>query len=52
MMGLNGGGGGDRTLVQNILSDKDYTFRLVFSNTPKYLVFQIRSKNRYNQMTP
>ena len=30
MMGLIGGGGGTRTLVQSILSDKDYTFRLRF----------------------
>ena len=30
MMGLIGGGGGTRTLVQPILSDKDYTFRLRF----------------------
>ena len=30
MMGLIGGGGGTRTLVQPILSDKDYTFRSRF----------------------
>ena len=35
MMGSIGGGEGSRTLVHNILSDKDYTLRLVFSNTPK-----------------
>ena len=33
-----GGGAEFRTPVQSILSDKDYTFRLVFYNTPKYLV--------------
>ena len=33
-----GGGAEARTPVHNILSEKDYTFRLVFSNAPKYLV--------------
>ena len=40
-MGLIGGGAETRTPVHNILSDKDYTFRLTFSNVPKYSIFNL-----------
>ena len=33
-----GGGGGIRTLVLFILTINDYTFRITFSNVPKYSV--------------
>ena len=36
-----GGGAEARTPVHNILSDKDYTFRLTFSNVPKYSIFNL-----------
>ena len=47
MMGLIGGGGGTRTLVQSILSDKDYTFRLRFFIPSKIFgsYFNIVTKN-------
>jgi|LauGreDrversion4_2_1035121.scaffolds.fasta_scaffold1567814_1 hypothetical protein len=43
MMGLNGGGGGTRTLVQSILSDKDYTFRSRFFIPSEISKFSHRS---------